>query len=35
MDLRQIELFLAVMENTAVTQTAQRLHVSPGDCFDT
>jgi len=30
MDLRQIEVFLAVMENTTVTQTAQRLHVSPG-----
>ena len=30
MDLRQIEVFLAVMENATVTQTAQRLHVSPG-----
>jgi DNA-binding transcriptional LysR family regulator len=30
MDLRQIEVFLAVMENTTVTQTAERLHVSPG-----
>jgi DNA-binding transcriptional LysR family regulator len=29
-DLRQIEVFLAVMENATVTQTAQRLHVSPG-----
>jgi DNA-binding transcriptional LysR family regulator len=30
MDLRQIEVFLAVMENATVTQTTQRLHVSPG-----
>jgi DNA-binding transcriptional LysR family regulator len=30
MDLRQIEVFLAVMENATVTQTAHRLHVSPG-----
>jgi DNA-binding transcriptional LysR family regulator len=30
MDLRQLEVFLAVMENATVTQTAQRLHVSPG-----
>jgi DNA-binding transcriptional LysR family regulator len=30
MDLRQIEVFLAVMENATVTATAQRLHVSPG-----
>ena len=30
MDLRQIEVFLAVMENATVTQTAERLHVSPG-----
>jgi DNA-binding transcriptional LysR family regulator len=30
MDLRQMEVFLAVMENATVTQTAQRLHVSPG-----
>jgi LysR family transcriptional activator of glutamate synthase operon len=30
MDLRQIEVFLAVMENATVTKTAERLHVSPG-----
>jgi DNA-binding transcriptional LysR family regulator len=30
MDLRQIEVFLAVMENSTVTRTAERLHVSPG-----
>jgi DNA-binding transcriptional LysR family regulator len=30
MDLRQIEVFLAVMENSTVTQTAQRLNVTPG-----
>ncbi len=30
MDLRQLEVFLAVMENATVTQTALRLHVSPG-----
>lgn len=30
MDLRQIEVFLAVMENATVTQTAQRLNVTPG-----
>ncbi|HEY1758821.1 MAG TPA: LysR family transcriptional regulator [Bryobacteraceae bacterium] len=30
MDLRHIEVFLAVMENATVTQTAERLHVSPG-----
>jgi len=30
MDLRQIEVFLAVLENSTVTQTAQRLNVTPG-----
>ena len=30
MDLRQIEVFLAVMENATVTQSAQRLSVTPG-----
>lgn len=30
MDLRQIEVFLAVLENSTVTQTAHRLNVTPG-----
>jgi DNA-binding transcriptional LysR family regulator len=30
MDLRQIEIFLAVMEHSTVTRTAEILHVSPG-----
>lgn len=30
MDLRQMEVFLAVLENSTVTQTAQRLNVTPG-----
>src|SRR5580658_1181829 len=30
MDVRQMGVCLAVMENSTVTQTAQRLHVSPG-----
>lgn len=30
MDLRQLEVFLAVMEHGTVTKTAERLHVSPG-----
>jgi DNA-binding transcriptional LysR family regulator len=30
MDLRQIEVFLAVMEHSTVTETAQKLNVTPG-----
>jgi DNA-binding transcriptional LysR family regulator len=30
MDLRQLEVFLAVMEHSTVTRTAEILHVSPG-----
>ena len=30
MEIRQIEVFLAVMEHETVTRTAERLHVSPG-----
>ena len=30
MDLRQLEVFLAVMEHSTVTRTAEMLHVSPG-----
>jgi LysR family transcriptional regulator, cyn operon transcriptional activator len=30
MDIRQIEVFLAVMEHSTVTLTAEKLHVSPG-----
>lgn len=30
MDLRQLEMFLAVMEHSTVTRTAEILHVSPG-----
>jgi DNA-binding transcriptional LysR family regulator len=30
MEIRQIEVFLAVMEHETVTRTAEKLHVSPG-----
>jgi len=30
MDIRQMEVFLSVMENLTVTRAAERLHVSPG-----
>jgi len=30
MDLRRLELFLAVMEHSSVTKAAEKLHVSPG-----
>ena len=30
MEIRQIEVFLAVMEHQTVTRTAEKLHVSPG-----
>jgi len=30
MDIRQFEIFLAVMENSSVTRAAEKLHVSPG-----
>ena len=30
MDLRQLEIFLAVMECSSVTRTAEKLYLSPG-----
>src|SRR5579871_3525290 len=30
MDLRQLELFLAVMDTASVTQAAQKMYVTPG-----
>ena len=30
MDVRQLEVFLAVMENSSVTRTAEKLYLSPG-----
>ena len=30
MDVRQLEVFLAVMEHSSVTRTAEKLYLSPG-----
>ena len=30
MDIRQLELFLAVMDSSSVTRAAEKVHLSPG-----